>query len=157
MAFCPMAAVLILVYRQNKADGVTELLARSFDFPRIQAKRRYAPVFPLMDGVNVAVYGLMRRLDLPEPAAQRSVPPALLMFGAFFVGALGCGLTRLRELQRNVASISDTTHQAQNHHQGDYAPGPAISLAFGIANLYGNPVQSKRARDRQNRNVPETG
>ena len=57
MAFCPMAVALILVYRENKADGVTELLARSFDFKRIRAKRWYAPVLLLMAGVDVAVYG----------------------------------------------------------------------------------------------------
>ena len=89
MAFCPMAAASILVYRENKADGVTELLARSFDFKRIGAKRWYAPIFLLMAGVNFAVYGLMRWLDMPLPAAHILVPAAPLMFLAFFVGALG--------------------------------------------------------------------
>ena len=88
-AFCPMAAALILVYRESKADGVTELLARSFDFKRIRAKRWYAPIVLLMAGVNVAVYGLMRWLDMPLPAPQILVPAAPLMLLAFFVGALG--------------------------------------------------------------------
>jgi uncharacterized protein len=89
MAFCPMAAAVILVYRENKADGVTELLARSFDFKRIRAKRWYAPILLLMAGVNIAVYGLMDSMDVPVPVPQFSVLPTLLMFGAFFVGALG--------------------------------------------------------------------
>ena len=89
MAFCPMAAALILVYRENKADGVTELLARSFDFKRIGARRWYAPILLLMAGVNVAVYGLMRWMDMPLPAPQIGVLAAPLMFFAFFVGALG--------------------------------------------------------------------
>ena len=89
MAFCPMAAALILVHRENKAEGVTELLTRSFDFRRIKAKHWYVPVLLLMPAVNVVVYGLMRWMDMPLPAPQVSVLPLLLMSIAFFVGALG--------------------------------------------------------------------
>ncbi len=89
MAFCPMVAALILVYRKRGASGVTELLRRSFDFERIRAKRWYAPILLLMAGVNVAVYGLMRWMAMPLPAPQIGVLAAPLMFVAFFVGALG--------------------------------------------------------------------
>jgi uncharacterized protein len=89
MAFCPMAAALILVFRESKARGMTELLARSFDFKRIKAKCWYAPILLLMGGVNVAVYGTMRWMDVPLPAPQILIPAALLMFLGFFVGALG--------------------------------------------------------------------
>ena len=68
---------------------MTELLRRSFDFRRIRAKRWYAPILLLMAGVNAAVYGLMRWMDMPLPAPQISVLAASLMFLAFFVGALG--------------------------------------------------------------------
>jgi membrane protease YdiL (CAAX protease family) len=68
---------------------VTELLKRSFDFQRIRAKRWYIPILLLMAGVNVAVYGLMRWMDLPLPAPQIALPAAALMLVAFFVGALG--------------------------------------------------------------------
>jgi membrane protease YdiL (CAAX protease family) len=89
MAFCPMAAALLLVHRAGKSAGVTELLKRSFDFQRIRAKRWYVPTLLLMAGVNVAVYGLMRWMDLPLPAPQIALPAAALMLVAFFVGALG--------------------------------------------------------------------
>ena len=89
MAFCPMVAALILVRRENGTASVIELLRRSFDFKRIRAKRWYAPTLLLMAGVNVAVYGLMRWMGLPLPAAQIGVLAAPLMFLAFFVGALG--------------------------------------------------------------------
>ncbi len=89
MAVCPMLAALILVHRERGASGVTELLRRSFDFRRIRAKRWYAPVLLLMAGVNVAVYGLMRWMDLPLPAPQLGGLATPLMFLAFFVGALG--------------------------------------------------------------------
>ncbi len=84
-----MAAALILVYRENKADSVSELLARSFDFRHIKAKRWYAPTLVLMAGVNVAVYGLMRWMDMALPAPQLLILVAPLMFFAFFAGALG--------------------------------------------------------------------
>jgi uncharacterized protein len=88
-AFCPMVAAVFFVYRENKTDGVTELLMRSFDFSRIKAKRWYVPILLLMPGVSVVVYALMRWMDMPLPAPHIPVLPALLMFLAFFVGALG--------------------------------------------------------------------
>ena len=88
-AFCLMIAALILVHRERSTAGVTELLRRSFDFERIRAKRWYAPILVLMAGVNVAVYGLMRWMDMPMPAPQIGVLAAPVMFFAFFVGALG--------------------------------------------------------------------
>ncbi len=47
------------------------------------------PTLLLMPCVSVVVYGLMRWMDMPVPAPQLSVLAALLMFVAFFVGALG--------------------------------------------------------------------
>ena len=88
-AFCPMAAALMLVYRESGTAGMAELLRRSFDFKRIKAKRWYAPILLLMVGVNAAVYGLMRWMDMPLPAPQILVLATPLMFFAFFVGALG--------------------------------------------------------------------
>ena len=92
MAFCPMLAAVILVHRERGASdtsGATELLKRSFDFERIRAKRWYAPILLLMAGVNVAVYGLMRWLDMPLPAPQLGGLATPLMLLAFFIGALG--------------------------------------------------------------------
>ena len=88
-AVCPMVAALILVHRERRTAGVTELLRRSFDFERIRAKRWYAPILVLMAGVNLAVYGLMRWMDTPMPATQIGVLAASVMFFAFFVAALG--------------------------------------------------------------------
>lgn len=89
MAFCPMAAALILVYRENRTVGMTELLKRAFDFRRIKSKRWYVPILLLMPGVSVAVYALMRWMNMPLPPPQIPLLPMLLMFLAFFVGALG--------------------------------------------------------------------
>ena len=89
MAVCPAAAALLLVYREHRAAGVIELLSRSLDHQRILAKRWYLPIFLLMPGVSLAVYALMRCMGLPMPTPQMSIAAALLMFGTFFVGALG--------------------------------------------------------------------
>lgn len=89
MAFCPMMAALILVYRENKTEGVRELLKRSFDYKRIKAKIWYAPIILLMPSVMVLTYGLMRLMGEPLPTAQFPVLATPVMFLAFFITALG--------------------------------------------------------------------
>ena len=89
MTFCPMAAALILVHRENETAGVTDLLRRSFDYKRLRAMRWLVPVVLLMPGVTVVVYSMMRGMNLPLPPPQFSVLTALAMFLAFFIGALG--------------------------------------------------------------------
>ena len=89
MGFCPMGAALILVYRDGGTAGARALLMRSFDFKRIKSKRWLVPVLFLLPVVSLVVYGLMRWMSLPLPAAQFHLFIALLMFIAFFVEALG--------------------------------------------------------------------
>ncbi|MCY7304870.1 MAG: CPBP family intramembrane metalloprotease [Rhodoferax sp.] len=101
MTFCPMVAALLLFNRESGMAGVRGLLKRSFDYRRITDKRWYLPILLLMPAVSFVVYGLMRVLELPLPGAPTQaqpiadllmdfpVVPALLMFTAFFVGALG--------------------------------------------------------------------
>ena len=88
-AFCPLMAALILVYREDKAVGVTKLLKRSFDYKRIRAKGWYAPIILLMPGVMALAYGLISLTGLPLPIPQVPILLVLVMFLAFFVGALG--------------------------------------------------------------------
>ncbi len=89
MGFCPMAAALICVYRDERSAGARALLMRSFDFKRIKSKRWLVPVLFLMPTVSFAVYALMRWMDMPLPTPQIHLGSALLLFAAFFVGALG--------------------------------------------------------------------
>ncbi len=89
MAFCPLLAASILVYREDKSAGVIRLLKRSFDHERIRAKVWYVPIVLLMPGVMVLAYGLMRVMGLPLPAPRLSLVAALVMFVAFFVAGLG--------------------------------------------------------------------
>ena len=89
MFVCPVTAALILVYRENKTTGVTELLKRSFDYKRIRAKIWYVPIILLMPGVMVFSYGLMRLMGVALPTPQFTVLAALALFLAFFIAALG--------------------------------------------------------------------
>ena len=89
LAFCPMAVALILVYRETRTDGATDLPRRSFDLRRIKAKRWYVPVLLLMHDVSIGAYALMRWMEMPPRAPQIPVLPGLLMFVVFLAGALG--------------------------------------------------------------------
>ena len=89
MAFCPMLAALILVYRENKAVGVTELLTRSYDYRRIRAKVWYAPIVLLMPGMMVLTYGLMRLMGLSLPTPRFPILAAPVVFLALFIAAVG--------------------------------------------------------------------
>ncbi len=89
MFCCPVTAALILVYRENKTAGMTELLERSFDYKRIRAKVWYVPIVLLRPGVMLLSYGLMRLMGVPLPTLQFPVLAALAMLFAFFIAALG--------------------------------------------------------------------
>jgi membrane protease YdiL (CAAX protease family) len=88
MVLSPVTAGLILVYRENGTAGVTELLKRSFDFPRIRAKVWYAPIVLLMPGVMLLSWELMHLMGSPLPAPQFPILAALAMLAAFFGAAL---------------------------------------------------------------------
>jgi membrane protease YdiL (CAAX protease family) len=89
MAFCPLIAASILVYRKDKTAGVTELFKRSFDYRRIRARVWYIPTILLMPGIAVLAYGLMRLVRLSLPVPQFPGVAALVMFLVFFIAALG--------------------------------------------------------------------
>lgn len=87
-AFCPAAAALILVYRENGTAGMRELLKRSFDCKRIRAKIWYATIILLRPGIMLLSYGLMRWTGVPVPAPQFTVVDVFILLVAFFVAAL---------------------------------------------------------------------
>lgn len=86
---CPMIAALILIYRENGANGVRQLLMRSFDFKRIQSKIWYVPIFFLMPSIIVLEYGLMKLMGVPIPNFQFPVSMLPVFFILFFIGAIG--------------------------------------------------------------------
>ncbi len=88
MAVCPGLAALILIYRENRSAGVTELLKRAFDYKRITGKLWYAPILLLMPVVMVLSFGVLRLIGTPVPAPLISVLPTLILCVVFFIAGL---------------------------------------------------------------------
>jgi uncharacterized protein len=86
---CPVAAALILVYRESNTAGVAALLTSSLDYRRIKEKVWYAPIILLMPGATISTYGLMRVMGVSPPALRYPLVAGLAMFLAFFVAGLG--------------------------------------------------------------------
>ena len=87
--FCPLIAAAVLVYRENKLQGVIDLLKRTFDYKRVTAKVWFIPTVLLMPGVMILEYGLLRLMGSSIPAPQFSLWTSLILFGAFFIAAAG--------------------------------------------------------------------
>ncbi|MCL1466871.1 type II CAAX endopeptidase family protein [Argonema galeatum] len=86
---CPITTALILVHKENKPNGMKDLLKRAFDFKRIKNKIWYVPILLLMPAVMILSYGMMRLLEMPLPEPHipfKSIPIFFLMF---FIGAIG--------------------------------------------------------------------
>ncbi len=88
-AFCPVIAASILVYLENGTPGVIELLKRSFDFQRINARVWYVPVVLLMPGATALTFAVMRWMGSPLPTPQFTFLAAIGLSAAFFLAALG--------------------------------------------------------------------
>lgn len=86
----PLAAALILIYREEGGSGVRLLLKRVFDFRRIQNKAWYLPIVFLMPLLALLTYVIMRAVGLPL-SAEWSNPllAAPLLFVLFFILAIG--------------------------------------------------------------------
>ncbi len=88
-ALCPALVALTLAYQNRGTTAMQALLKRSVDFRRIYDLRWLVPVLFLMPAVSLVVFGLMRCMNMPLPALQFQVWPAMLMFVGFCVLALG--------------------------------------------------------------------
>jgi len=87
--FVPLLAAVILSYREQGRGGVTRLLARVFDFSRIQRKRWYLPILFLMPALYLLTYAAMRAFDLTVPAHWNITFFTPLLLLVFFVAAAG--------------------------------------------------------------------
>ena len=89
VALAPIAAALILTFRENGWDGAKKLLGRAFDLKRIIRKMWYAPTLFLLPFVFILALGLMVLIGKPIPAAQFPVVALPVVFLVFFIMALG--------------------------------------------------------------------
>lgn len=88
MTFCPLSAATILVYKEQKNQGVKELLKKSFDFKEIKDKKWYIPIVFLMPVIAALSYWYMKITGgiLPEP--QVSLLSVFIFLFVFFIGAI---------------------------------------------------------------------
>lgn len=89
MFVCPAMVVAILVHEEKGPAGVVDLLRRSFDHRRIEAKAWYVPILLLMPGLTALAYWLMRLTGSPLPSPQLPGLAVPAVFLAFFVAGLG--------------------------------------------------------------------
>jgi uncharacterized protein len=89
MAFTPMIAALVLVYRDDGADGAMGFLKRAFDFGRVQGMGWYVVALFLMPIVFVLEYGVLRLTGAALPVPHITLGETLIFFAMFFVGAIG--------------------------------------------------------------------
>jgi uncharacterized protein len=89
MAFNPLLAALILVYRQHGPDGAKALLRRAVDFGKIERKIWYVPVIFLWPVAMVLTYEIMRLTGAPLPEPRVSVMAVAVLFVMFVAGAAG--------------------------------------------------------------------
>lgn len=87
--FVPLIAASILVYREEKFDGIKRLLSRAFDYKRIKQKIWYVPIVFLMPFLYVLTYLVMRLIGLPVPVQWHAPLVTPLTFLAFFMAAAG--------------------------------------------------------------------
>ena len=90
MAFCPLLAAIILVYKARKLQGVKELLQRAFDFKRIKDKKWYIPIVFLMPLIAALSYGYVKMTGGVMPTEPKiSLLTVFIFFTVYFVGAIG--------------------------------------------------------------------
>jgi len=88
MFVCPLIAASILRYRENKVEGIKQLLKKTFDYRRIKPKIWYLPVFLLMPVIMLLSYGIMRLTGRPLPEPQIPLLAIPLFFLMFLIPAI---------------------------------------------------------------------
>jgi len=88
LAFMPLTAAAILVYREEGSGGVKRLLKRIFDYKRIRQKIWYLPLIFLMPLIYLLIFGVMRLMG-NSAAAETHILTLPLLFVIFFALAVG--------------------------------------------------------------------
>ena len=105
----PMIAATILVYREGRAAGVKEFLARIFDYPRVQSKIWYAAVFLTGPFIVFLQYGiaLWSGSQVPPPRFTPLVPLSYIgFFLVAYVEELGWTVYALDRLQERRSAFT---------------------------------------------------
>ena len=109
MFVCPALAALFLTYRERGTSGMVALLTRVFDGAQIRL-RWYPLILLLMPAVAVASFVFLRWTGAAVPVPRLAPLPALGLFLAFLIGAVGeeLGWTgyALDRLQSRLGALS---------------------------------------------------
>ena len=89
MAFMPMIAALILVYRERGADEAANLVKRAVDFGRVLNKRWYLVALCLLPIVAVLQYAALRLTGAVLPAPIYAIGETPVFLAMYFAGAIG--------------------------------------------------------------------
>lgn len=89
MAFCPLLAALILVYRERELHGVKVFLKQTFDYKKIKDKKWYLPIVLLMPVIALISYGYATLKGEMTPEPQLSWLSLFIFFLVYFIGAIG--------------------------------------------------------------------
>lgn len=89
MAFSPLMAAVILVYRESKKEGVKKLLFQVFDFKKIHKKKWYIPIVLFMPGIMLLSLLYIKTTGVPLPAYQIPFSTTILFSIVYFIGAIG--------------------------------------------------------------------
>ena len=89
MTFCPLIAAAILVYKEQKSQGVNQLLRSTFDFKEIKDKRWYLPIVCLMPVIAILSYGYTKFTGVLIPESQTPILYTPVFFIVYFIGAIG--------------------------------------------------------------------
>ena len=85
LAFMPLTAASILVFRKKGPDDVRRLLKRVLDFGRVKPKIWYVPTVLLMLLLYLLIYGTIHLMGLPL-LSEPNIPLLIsLLFVLFFV------------------------------------------------------------------------
>lgn len=85
MVVCPLAAALILVYREEGRPGIGRLLRRVIDHRGIRPKLWYVPIILLLPLIFLLSYFAQRLLGRPLPNWDVSLPLVAVALVLFFV------------------------------------------------------------------------
>ncbi|MDF2840476.1 MAG: hypothetical protein K0Q99_1248 [Clostridia bacterium] len=88
MAICPIIAAIILVYKENGASGIRELMRRTFDYKGVSSKIWYLICILMMPFVLLLSYIIMRLLNQPLPAPHIQIAAIPIFLLVFFIAAI---------------------------------------------------------------------
>jgi membrane protease YdiL (CAAX protease family) len=88
LAFMPLTAAAILVYKEEGLGGVKMLFKRIFDYKRIRQKIWYLPLIFLMPIIYLLVFGVMRLIG-DNAVADNHLLMLPFFFVLFFILAAG--------------------------------------------------------------------